>query len=127
MALPVAALASCVFLAGCEAVGGLLGAGVGAAIKKDQDAEVSETFTHSLARTKSALLAALKRMRIEVTSSDGERIKARTNDDPVDVKLEAVTEKTTRMTVKIGEGLKKDRATAEEIVVQTKRAVGEAK
>lgn len=125
--LSVVALASSVCLAGCEAVGGLLGAGVGAVIKKDQDSEVSETFTHTLPQTKSAVLAALKRMRIEVTSNEDERIKGKAKDDPVDVKLEAITQKTTRMTVKIGEGLKKDRATAEEIVDQTKRALGEAK
>ena len=32
-----------------------------------------------------------------------------------------MTEKTTRMTVKVGEGVKKDRATAEEIIQQTQR------
>jgi hypothetical protein len=127
LALPIVVLASCVFIAGCEVLGGVVGAGVGAAVKKDQDSEVSETFTHPLPRTKSAVLAALKRMRIEVASSEGERIKGKTKDDPVDVKLEAVTEKTTRMTVKIGEGFKKDRATAQEIVDQTKKSLGEAK
>ncbi len=126
-AFSVIALASSVFLAGCEAVGGLLGAGVGAAIKKDQDSEVSETFTHDLPRVRSAVLAALKRMRIEITSTAGERIKGKAKEDPVDVKLEAVTAKTTRMTVKIGEGLNKDRPTAQEIVDQTKRSLGEAK
>ncbi len=116
-----------IFLTGCEAVGGLLGAGVGAAIKKDQEGEVSETFTHTVPRTKSAALTALKRMRVEVTSSEENRIKAKTKEDPVDIKLESVTEKSTRMTVKIGEGLKKDRPTAEEIIDQTKRALGETK
>ena len=125
--LSAAAAASIVFLAGCEAVGGLLGAGVGAAIKKDQEGEVSETFTQPLPRTRTAVLSALKRMQIEVTSAEAERIKGKTKDEPVDVKLERVTDKTTRMTVKIGEALKKDRATAQEIVDQTKRALGETK
>jgi hypothetical protein len=125
--LSAAVAASIFFLSGCEALGGLIGAGVGAAIKKEQEGEVSETFTQPLSRTRSALLTALKRMQIDVTSTEGERIKARTKEEPVDVKLEQVTEKTTRMTVKIGEGLKKDRATAQEIVDQTKRALGEAK
>jgi hypothetical protein len=122
-----AAAAVCmVFLGGCEAIGGLVGAGVGAAIQKDQEGEVSETFTQPLSRTRTAVLSALKRMQIEVTSED-ERIKGKTKQEPVDVKLERVTDKTTRMTVKIGETLKKDRATAQEIVDQTKRALGEVK
>jgi len=116
-------VASGVCLAGCEALGGILGAGVGTAVKKGQEGSVSETFTQTLPRTKSAVLAALKRMQIEVTSSEGEHIKGKAKEDPVEVKLDAVTDKTTRMTVKVGEGLKKDRATAEEIVEQTKRAL----
>ena len=105
----------------------MLGAGVGAAIKKDEEGEVTESFTQPLARTKTGVLAALKRMQIEVTSNEAERIKGKTKDEPVDVKLERVTDKTTKMTVKVGEGLKKDRATAQEIVDQTKRALGEVK
>jgi hypothetical protein len=120
-------VASGVSLAGCEALGGLVGAGVGAVIKKDQENEVSETFTHTLPQTKSAVLAALKRMRMEVTSSEDERVRGKAKDDPVNVKLEAITPKTTKITVKIGEGLNKDRATAEEIVEQTKRTLGEGK
>ena len=92
----------------------MVGAGVGAAIKKDQDGEVSETFTQPLSRTRSGVLSALKRMQIEVTSAEAERIKGKTKDEPVDVKLERVT-------------MKKDRATAQEIVDQTKRALGETK
>jgi hypothetical protein len=69
---------------------------------------VSETFTQPLQRTKSAVLAALKRMRIEVSSSDGQRIDGKTKEHPVEVRLTRVTEKATKVTVKIEEGLNKD-------------------
>ena len=111
-------------LCGCETIGSLVGVGVGAAVKKDQESEVSESFTAPMPRTKAAVLAALKRMQIEITSSEGERIAGKTKEHPVEIKLNAVTDKTTKMTVKIGEGLKKDRATAEEVVEQTRRALG---
>jgi hypothetical protein len=47
-------------------------------------------------------------MDIEVTSAEAERVTGKTKDQPVEVQLTAVTEKTTRMKVKVGEGMKKD-------------------
>jgi hypothetical protein len=123
-AISILALACSGFLVGCEIVGPLVGAGVGTAVKKDQDSEVSETFTQPLVRTKAALMTALKRMGIEVTSSEGDHITGKTKEHPVEIKLTRITQSATKVTVKIGEGLKKDRATAEEIVDQTKRALG---
>lgn len=125
--LSILVLSGGIPLAGCEVLGGLAGAGAGAAIKQSQEGEATETFTQPLSRTRAAVLAALKRMQIEVRATEGERIAGYTQKQPVDVRLEPVTEKTTRMTVRIGEGLKRDRATAQEIVDQTKRVLGEAK
>lgn len=129
-----AVTASALLLAGCEALAPMLGAGVGAAMNKDgqkdlneekkkQEAQIVRTFTQPLPRTKSAAMTALKRMAIEVEpapAGDGQRIVGRAKEHAVEIELAAVTEKATRMKVKVGEG---DRATAEEIVQQTQRAL----
>jgi hypothetical protein len=81
----------------------------------------------SLQRTKSALLVGLKRMAIEVDSisptEKGEKIKGKTNEHSVDIELTPVTDKATRMIVKVGRGMKADRATAQAVVQQTERAL----
>ena len=79
--------------------------------------------TQPLQRTKSAVLSALKRMGIEVTEREGGRIVGTTKEHNVEVQLTTVTEKTTRVTVNMADG---DKATGEEIVEQTKRALNTA-
>jgi hypothetical protein len=122
-----ATVVSALLLTACGALPGLLGAGVGTAIKQEKENESAETFTYSLQRTKSALLVGLKRMAIEVTSvsptEKGEKITGKTKEHSVDIELTPVTDKATRMIVKVGRGLKADRATAEEVVQQTQRAL----
>jgi hypothetical protein len=134
LALLVAATAAAALIAGCQAIGPLFGAGVGAAVNKEerdelreeqkkQATEVAETFTQPLARTKSAALTALKRMSIPVTSAKGGLIVGKTKEHQVEIQLTPVTEKATRMSVKVGEG---DKATAQEIVKQTQRTLSAA-
>jgi hypothetical protein len=129
-----AVTASVLLLAGCEALAPMFGAGVGAAFNKDgqkdlaedkkkEEAQVVKTFTQPLQRTKSAAIHALKRMAIEVdpgSAGDGQRIVGKTKEHVVEIELAAVTQKATRMKVKVGEG---DKATAEEIVEQTQLAL----
>jgi hypothetical protein len=125
---------SAFLLAGCQALAPMLGAGVGAAVNKDnqkelaeekkrEEAEIAKTFTQPLQRTKSAAITALKRMAVEVTpspSDHGQSIVGKAKQGAVEIELTAVTEKATRMKVKVGEG---DKATAQEIIDQTQRAL----
>jgi hypothetical protein len=126
--------ASAWLLAGCQALAPMVGAGVGAAVNKDgqreiaeekkrEEAEITKTFTQPLQRTRSAAITALKRMAIELVPSspgDAQRIVGKAKEHTVVIELTAVTQKTTRMKVNVGEG---DKATAEEIVEQTQRAL----
>jgi hypothetical protein len=106
--------------------GFLLGTGVGSAIQ-DKESKADETFTYPLQRTKAALLVALKRMAIEVTSTSpiekGEKIVGKTKEHSVEIQLTPVTDKATKMSVKVGGRLTPDKATAEEVVKQTHRAL----
>ena len=129
----IAALAS-LSAAGCGVVGSLAGAGASAAVREEQQerrhekaSEVAETFAQPLQRTRSAALAALKRMAIEVresSSSDKDaHITGTMRDQPVEIHLTALTEKATRMNVKVGDG---DKATAQKIVEQARSAISGA-
>ena len=75
-------------------------------------------------------MAALKRMQIDVveTTRDGnkELIKARASDREIEIEIESLTPKTTRMTVTTTKenSLIRDSATATEIILQTEKLVG---
>ena len=121
-------LAFSVMAAGCETLAvPVIGAGVNKAVKEEKESEVSDTFTQPLQKTRGAVLVALKRMGMEVTSTSdiekGQKIAAKAKDQPVEVQLTSVTQKSTKMSVKVGETMKRDKATAEELVQQTQRVL----
>jgi len=85
-----------------------------------------KTFTQSLPRVSAATLLALDRMGIEVESRDTtekeEVIKGKASDMQIEIQLEAVTPKGTRMKAIAKKGLlSRDEATATEIVLQTEK------
>jgi len=117
-------------VAGCAAIGVTMlgvGAGVGAA---HQLGGISyRTFTETLPKVRRATLTALDRMAIKVAAVErtesGELIKASAADRSIEIELEALTPKTTRMrsVARKDGGFVVDSATAVEIIVQTEKAL----
>lgn len=118
---------------GCAAMGvALLGGAATTATKAGVsytlDSRAQKTFTAPMNQVKSSLLAALGEMAFPITSEekqvDGERLVAGADGREVQVELEPVTPKATKVTVIVHQGwFWKDRATAEEIIDQTGRGV----
>ncbi len=114
---------------GCAAVGLTLfgvGAGVstGTAVSYTLDGIAYRTFTASLPQVETATLAAFERMGITVETNEkteqGKSLKAKAVDREIEVELEALTPKTTRIRTVAKQGIFfKDRATATEIILQT--------
>jgi hypothetical protein len=55
---------------------------------------------------------------------NGERIKARAADREIEIELESLSSRTTRMRSTARSGLLMDSATATEIIIQTEKALG---
>lgn len=131
IAIHVAALLSALLLmAGCTPLSVTM-AGVGASLglNHQMDGLASKTFTAPLPRTRKASLLALRHMGIRIESTEktdkGEVIKARTQDRNIEVELDALTPSITRMSaVARKDVLRVDGATAEEIIAQTAKALG---
>src|SRR5688500_18256295 len=121
-------------LSGCAAVGMTLfgvGAGVatGSSVSYTLDGVAYRTFTAPLSQVESATRTALNRMGIVVESSakteQGKAIKAVSNDREIEIELESVSAKTTRIRTVAKQGIFfKDRATATEIILQTEKVLG---
>jgi hypothetical protein len=119
-------------LAGCQAVAvsplaaSVAGGGATLALRYSMDGVTYRTFTAPAAAVKSASLAALDRMGIQLNGlSDFERgqtIAARADDRDIFIDIEPVSRKATRIRVaaKSG-GLFYDTATATEIILQTEK------
>ena len=77
---------------------------------------------------RAAVLTAFHRMGIKVGGKEGmengERLTARASDREIEVELEAITPKTTRMRSTAKNGIFRDAATATEIILQTERVLG---
>lgn len=122
--LPVAV---CLALAACQPlVITMAGAGASAAIGHSLNGISYRTFTVPLPAVKKASIAALKRMGIEFgsieTFDSGEIIFARAEGRSVEVELEPISQRATRMRVAARDGgFFYDRATASEIVAQTQK------
>jgi hypothetical protein len=125
---------SFLFAHGCAGVGLTLfgvGAGVtaGTSVAYTLDGIAYRTFTAPLPQVESATRVALERMgiKIEATSmmDQGKAIKAVSNDRDIEIELEMVSPRTTRIRTVAKQGIFfKDRATATEIIIQTERALG---
>jgi hypothetical protein len=116
-------------LSGCAvAVGalGTIGSGVAGGAEYFASIPVAQTVSYDYDRVKKALLVTLCKMVIDVEkvkkNGDGEKIFATADDLEVVIKLKKITSKLTRIEIKAGEGIvKRDEATAKEIVQRTAR------
>jgi hypothetical protein len=122
------------FFSGCAAVGLTLfgiGAGVttGTSISYTLDGFAYRTFTAPLPQVESATRTALDRMGLKLEASarteQGKALLAKGNDREIEVELEALSSKTTRIRTVAKQGIFfKDRATAAEIIMQTEKVLG---
>ena len=133
----IVALVTAVLLGtqGCAAVGLTLfgvGAGLsaGTGTQYTLDSIAYRTFTAPLQDIRRATLAAFKRMAITLQNDDmmdtGRHVVGQAGDRTVDIELERLTARTTRMRVTAKQGwFFRDRATASEIIAQTERSLDE--
>ena len=125
----VVLLLSSVMLTACEPITlTLLGAGASTGLSHGLGSVAYRTFTAPMKRVNKATLLALKRMGIKVKSVEktdkGKVIKAITVDRTIEITLEAVSKKTTRIrTIALQDSIFFDQATATEIVNQTEKAL----
>jgi hypothetical protein len=118
---------------GCAAIGLTLfgvGAGVsaGTGVSYTLDSIAYKTFTVSEEGLRAATLKTLKRMDMEVKENQptdtGRKIMAQAGDREVEIEVDRLTGKTSRMRVNVKQGMFfKDRATATEIIIQTERTL----
>jgi hypothetical protein len=123
------ALVLAVGTAGCDPVtltAASLGAGVG--VSHTLSGIIYRTFTAPIKTVENGSVAAMRDMGVKVVSRStnkmGERvINATAKDREIEVLLEPLTPRTTRMRVIASNGLLKDSATAQEIMLQTERVL----
>jgi hypothetical protein len=117
-------------LAACEPLSlTVLGIGGTTAVNHKLGGTKDRTFTASLAKVRIASIDALRRMGIKADSvkqiENGELFTARAGKREIEVELESLTPRTTRMKVMAREGgFLYDGATASEIIVQTGKSLG---
>jgi len=118
---------------GCAAIAlTLLGVGAGISggtgVSYTLDSIAYKTFTVSEEGLRAATLKTLKRMDMQVKEDQpaevGRKIVAQAGDREVEIELDRLTAKTSRMRVNVKQGwFFKDRATAAEIIIQTERTL----
>jgi len=107
----------------------LAGAGAGIAATHQLNGIHYKTFTEPLPTVEKATMAALKRMAIEVGSTErttnGRIISAKASDRNIEIELESLTPKTTRMrsVARKNGGIIVDSATGVQIIIQTEKAL----
>ncbi|HEX5611171.1 MAG TPA: DUF3568 family protein [Burkholderiales bacterium] len=118
-------------LSGCDPVSlTVFGVGTAAGVQHTLTGIAYKTFTVPLPRMRTAVNQALNQMDIKIGATEkmsnakGERIKARAADRDIEIELEALTSRTTRMRSIARSGLLLDSATATEIILQTEKALG---
>jgi len=125
----VVALVSSLSLTACDPVTlTILGAGASAGVAHGLSSVAYKTFTAPIKRVNKATKLALKRMGIKIESVEktetGHVINATSSDRTIEVTLEAVSNKTTRIrSIALQDSIFFDQATAAEIVNQTERAL----
>ncbi|MGQ0750166.1 MAG: hypothetical protein ACT4PS_06505 [Betaproteobacteria bacterium] len=131
VSLPWRLAAVCCTLAsaGCEPITlTAMGVGAAAGVQHTLTGIAYRTFSLPLPKVRSGVMTAFDRMGIESGGREpienGERITARAADREIEIELEAITPKTTRMRSTARTGLFRDAATATEIILQTERALG---
>ena len=123
-------------LAGCAGIGLALfgvGAGIsgGTGVNYTLDSVAYKTFATSEPELRAATLRTLKRMAMDVTAKQttetGSEITASAGDRTVEIELDRITAKTSRMRVVVKKGwVFRDRATAGELIVQTARVLDDS-
>jgi hypothetical protein len=127
-AIAVAGLAGCA-LATQPLVVALAGAGTSSAISHSMNGTASRTFTASLEEVKAASLDTLSLMGIRVdgfeTIERGELITGSAIRRTIEIELEPISSRTTRMRVVTRNGgVFFDSSTADEIILQAEKALG---
>ena len=119
-------------LSGCQPLAlSVLGAAGGEALRYSYTGATYRTFTASATEVKHASLEALERMGIAFESFDrfdyGELIYARAENRAIEIEIEAISARATRMRIAAKNGgFLYDSATASEIVAQTERSLATA-
>ncbi len=116
-------------VSGCDPVSlTVFGVGTAAGVQHTLTGIAYRTFSAPLPKVRSAVKTALGHMDIKIGSTEkmenGERIKARASDRDIEIELEAISPKTTRMRSTARSGVLMDSATATEIIIQTEKALG---
>ena len=111
-------------LTGCVEFLGAAGSGAAVTAEYILSGSVAKTVCFEYGRTKRALMVALSRMEIAperaIEVEGGEEILAKANQMEIRVELREITPCVTRISVRAGNGFFRwDKATAEEIIVQT--------
>ena len=125
----IAAAIGCATLAACAPLMmSAVNAGGSRAVSYTLDGVSYRTVTAPLPRVKDASLSALKHMGVEspsaAASENGETIVAKATERDIEIKLESITPKVTRLRVAAKNGLSRDTATSAEIVAQIEKALG---
>lgn len=128
-AMVIVALMGLLVLSGCATAGlALFGAGSGVAMGTSVEYSLNgiayKTFTAPVEDVRVATLKGIKTMGMRVTKDEkadnGWTLEVAANQRVIDIELEKLTEKTTRMRVVADDGvIFKDRATETEIIAQT--------
>lgn len=118
-----------VAVAGCDPITlTAMGVGAAAGVQHTLTGIAYRTFSVPLPKVRSAVMTAFDRMGIKLGAKEkienGERFTAHASDRDIEVELEAITPKTTRMRSTAKNGLFRDAATATEIILQTEKVLG---
>lgn len=130
LAVAAVLLAATAVLPGCAAVAlSAVGPAAEFGIENATSGTTAKTYTASLHELRLAALKSLSRMEMDVTADGGDEteweIEAEAADSTIEVELESLTPKTTRVEVSAGDGLPffRDDATAQEVVAQISEAL----
>ncbi|HZM43907.1 MAG TPA: DUF3568 family protein [Burkholderiales bacterium] len=126
---PIAAAIGCATLTACAPLMmSAVSTGGSRAVSHTLDGVSYRTFAAPLPRVKDASFSALKNLGIESASAtkseQGETIAAKAIERDIEIKLDPLTSKATRMRVVAKNGLFRDPATSAEIVAQIEKALG---
>lgn len=113
---------------GLTLLGAAVGVGSGTAVGYTLNGVAYRTFAASLPTVERATVVALRDMGLalqdKAATADGKLLKASGKDREIEVVLEPVSERTTRIRTVVRMGpFFKDRATATEIIIQTERVL----
>jgi hypothetical protein len=125
----IAAAIACATLPACAPLMmSAVSAGGSRAVSHTLDGYSYRTFTAPLPRVKEASLTALNRIAVQSPSAEqsenGETITGKGVERDIEIKLESITPKVTRMRVAAKNGFHRDTATSAEIVAQIERVLG---